>query len=53
MIIGCAVLSQLDDDEGRLLEWGAKCPYGGIGVFVAAWPISFLLVLHLKKKGES
>ena len=48
MVIGCALLSQVDDEEGRVLAWAVKCPFGGLGVVVLAWPITFPLAFFLR-----
>ena len=39
LVIGCAVLSQLDDESGSLLLWAKQCPLGGFGGFLTLWPV--------------
>lgn len=48
IVVGCAVLSAADDDEGRLLEWAQRTPYIGLGGFVSLWPASAALVMFLR-----
>lgn len=39
-IVGCIVLSYMDDKDQRLFNWAKNCPLpGGYALTVTAWPI--------------
>lgn len=41
-IVGCAVLSAIDDADQRLFKWASSCPLpGGYVLTVTMWPIIF------------
>lgn len=50
ILLGCFVLSQLDND-GRLLEWLKECPMPGAATLaVILWPMLAFLVLRARKE---
>ena len=48
VVIGCAALAMLDDEQGRLADWAGRFPLGGLGIFVLLWPVMVPLVIWLR-----